>query len=52
MRDYNFYVYIVTNLSKTTIYVGVTNNMPVRLEQHRENNPAQTHLPESIIAII
>jgi putative endonuclease len=39
MRNYNFYVYIVTNLSKTTLYVGVTNNMPVRLGQHHENKP-------------
>ncbi|WP_299673016.1 GIY-YIG nuclease family protein, partial [uncultured Polaribacter sp.] len=37
---YNFYVYIITNKNKTVLYTGVTNNLKLRLHQHREkNNP-------------
>ena len=31
---YNHFVYIVTNQYRTTLYVGVTNNIQRRLEQH------------------
>jgi putative endonuclease len=34
--NYNFYVYIITNPSKTTLYTGVTNDLNVRLQQHQE----------------
>jgi putative endonuclease len=37
MRNYNFYVYIITNYSKTVLYIGVTNNLNARLIQHFEN---------------
>src|SRR6187402_573230 len=37
MWNYNYYIYITTNPSKTTLYVGVTNNLEVRLYQHFEN---------------
>jgi putative endonuclease len=37
MWNYNFYIYITTNPSKTVLYVGVTNNLNVRLIQHYEN---------------
>jgi len=37
MRNYNFYVYILTNPDKTTLYVGVTNDLTARLYQHHEN---------------
>ena len=30
-------VYIVTNPGKTTLYIGVTNNLPSRLVEHWEN---------------
>lgn len=30
-------VYIVTNPNKTTLYIGVTNNLPARLFEHWEN---------------
>ena len=33
---YNFYVYIVTNKSRTVLYVGVTNNIGRRIQQHTE----------------
>jgi putative endonuclease len=32
-----YYIYIVTNPSKTTLYIGVTNNLPARLAEHWEN---------------
>jgi putative endonuclease len=37
MWNYNFYVYIITNVNKTVLYIGVTNNLDVRLAQHHEN---------------
>ena len=30
----NYYVYMVTNASKTTLYTGVTNNIQRRLSEH------------------
>lgn len=30
------YVYILTNKTRTTLYVGVTNDLPTRLWEHRE----------------
>ena len=30
-----YYVYILTNKNKTTLYVGVTNNLKRRLQEHR-----------------
>lgn len=37
-----YYVYIVTNPTKTTLYTGVTNNLLKRLAEHRANrgNPS------------
>lgn len=32
-----FYVYILTNPTKTTIYIGVTNNLAARLKEHWDN---------------
>ena len=32
---YNFYVYILTNKNKTVLYTGVTNNLRLRLHQHK-----------------
>ena len=37
---HTYYVYILTNKTKTVLYIGVTNNLKVRLQQHLENlNP-------------
>lgn len=37
---YTFYVYILTNKSKTVLYTGVTNNLKLRLYQHENKlNP-------------
>ena len=37
MKQHDYYVYITTNPRKTVLYVGVTNNLSVRLQQHFEN---------------
>jgi putative endonuclease len=37
-RDYLFYVYILANRSRN-LYIGLTNNLPKRLAQHREHRP-------------
>ena len=37
---YTFYTYILTNKNRTVLYTGVTNNLKVRLIQHKEKlNP-------------
>jgi len=33
----NYFVYITTNPAKTTLYVGMTNDLLTRMKQHREN---------------
>ncbi len=35
--QHNYYIYIVTNESKTTLYTGVTSNLLKRILEHREN---------------
>lgn len=37
----NYYVYITTNPGKTVLYVGVTNNLRIRLRQHYANRGQQ-----------
>lgn len=34
MRHYNFYTYILTNLTKNVLYTGVTNDLERRLVEH------------------
>jgi putative endonuclease len=37
---YTYYVYILTNKAKTVLYTGVTNNLSIRLAQHKDHlNP-------------
>ena len=36
-KDYTFYVYLITNPTKTMLYIGVTNNLSARLNQHFNN---------------
>ena len=36
MWNYNYYIYITTNHAKTVLYIGVTNDIAVRLRQHKE----------------
>jgi putative endonuclease len=35
---HTYYIYILTNKSKTVFYTGVTNNLRIRLSQHKENH--------------
>ena len=35
MRDHQYYVYILASRSRT-LYIGVTNNLPRRIREHRE----------------
>jgi putative endonuclease len=37
MSKRSYYLYITTNPRKTTLYIGVTNNLPRRLQEHLEN---------------
>jgi putative endonuclease len=32
------YIYILTNKNNTTLYVGVTNNLTLRIRQHKEKH--------------
>ena len=32
-----FYIYITTNPRKTTLYIGMTNDLKERLEEHHDN---------------
>ena len=41
MREYNYWVYILSNRSHT-LYIGVTNNLSTRIAQHRQQSPG-TH---------
>jgi putative endonuclease len=31
------YVYIITNVHHTTLYIGVTANLPARIQEHKEH---------------
>ncbi len=35
--SHTYYVYIITNKYRSTFYIGVTNDLGVRLQQHKEN---------------
>jgi len=34
---HTYYVYILTNKHRTTFYIGVTNNLSIRLQQHLDS---------------
>jgi putative endonuclease len=46
-RDYDFWVYIVTNRNHSVLYLGITNSLSRRVWEHREgsgaNFPAAYH---------
>ena len=37
MKNHNYYIYITTNPNKSVLYIGVTNNLEIRMNQHFEN---------------
>ena len=37
MKQHNYFIYITTNHTKTTLYIGVTNDIARRLNEHFEN---------------
>ncbi len=39
-RDYNFWVYIVTNRNHSVLYIGATNDLARRSWEHREETGA------------
>ena len=39
---YTFYVYILTNIKKNVLYIGVTNNLRRRLHEHKTNRNPQS----------
>lgn len=41
MRKYEFFVYILTDISNERLYVGITNNLERRVWEHNQNNPGQ-----------
>ena len=41
MRHHHYFVYLVTNPKRTVLYIGVTNDLARRLEQHLENEGRQ-----------
>ncbi len=41
MKNHNYFVYITTNPAKSVLYVGLTNDMGTRLQQHFEEKGRQ-----------
>ncbi|MBI5475434.1 MAG: GIY-YIG nuclease family protein [Ignavibacteriales bacterium] len=35
MRNYNFYIYLMTNWNNKVLYTGVTNNLERRIYEHK-----------------
>jgi putative endonuclease len=39
---HSYYVYIITNKYRSTFYIGMTNNLKIRLQQHKNNIETNT----------
>ena len=39
---HTYYVYIITNKFRSTYYIGMTNNLKLRLQQHKSNIETNT----------
>jgi putative endonuclease len=37
LKTYNYYVYILTNLNKKVLYIGVTNSISRRIFEHKQD---------------
>ena len=37
MRDHDYWVYIVTNKTNSTLYIGMTNNLKRRVQEHQSS---------------
>jgi putative endonuclease len=40
MRDYDFWVYVVTNRNHSVLYIGLTNSLSRRVWEHRQGTGA------------
>jgi putative endonuclease len=40
MRDYDFWIYIVTNRNDSVLYIGITNSLSRRVWEHRNGTAA------------
>ncbi|MBK1895833.1 GIY-YIG nuclease family protein [Chryseobacterium paridis] len=43
LGTHNYYVYILTNVNKTVVYTGVTNDLKSRLYWHKNPEAGNTH---------
>ncbi len=48
--DHNYYVYLLTDKSRTTLYVGMTNDIVARLWQHR--NPERASFTQRYHCVV
>jgi putative endonuclease len=38
LGTHNYFIYLVTNVSKKVLYCGVTNNLKIRLYEHEQDS--------------
>ncbi|MGB4447244.1 MAG: GIY-YIG nuclease family protein [Cloacibacterium sp.] len=43
LGTHNYYVYILTNLNKTVLYIGITNDLKARLYWHQNSDAMNKH---------
>ncbi|WP_343532962.1 GIY-YIG nuclease family protein [Pedobacter sp.] len=42
IKQHNYFVYILTNRYKTVLYIGVTNDLEIRIAQHRKGESTRS----------